>query len=244
MQTAPTYYNEIYEEGNYDVEYKVNIDWTDYDQSNIWSLKTSRALLTADTPLVGNALVGQIDLTITKPQVQFARMAAIKPYLRLHSRTRTRNAISGWLQKGEFFIDTRSTDETDGIKTLQMQGFDAMRKANVTYPSSTLTWDATHPSSLQVVQEIARHLGVSLDSRTTAVLQATPHVIAFPAQFTIAETLGSIAAMYGGNFCMSDSGKLLLVELLDLPEETFLLINENGKYITFGGVRIKLRAGG
>lgn len=242
MQNAPTNYVSIYEEGDYTVEYKVNIDGVDYPQSQIWSLKTNRALLTEDTPLIGNALIGQIDLKITKPAVQFSRMACIKPYIRLYSNPR--RIRSGWLQKGEFFVDTRPSDETDGINTLEIQGFDAMRKANRPYPSSTLTWDATHPTALQVVREIASTIGVSVDQRTENILWATQRHIPFPAQFTMAEVLGSIGAMYGGSFVMSDQGKLLLVTMLELADETFLLMNEKGNYITFGGVRIRLRAGG
>ena len=117
---------------------------------------------------------------------------------------------------------------------MDITGYDAMRKANQKYPSSTLTWDATHPTTLQVVREIARFMGVSVDSRTVTALQYEPYVVGFPAQYTMAEVLGSIAAMYGSNFCMSDQGALLLVGLGELGPESWLLMNERGQYITFG----------
>lgn len=240
MQNAPYNYNSIYEEGDFDTHFKVNIDGTDYAEDVIWSMRTSRALLTANTPLIGNALVGQIDLTITKPNVTFSRMARIRPYLRLFSRQR--RIYSGWLQKGEFFIDTREEDKSDGIETLAIQGFDAMRKTNQSYPSSTLRWSANSPTALQVVQEIARYIGVQIEPSTVSMLSADPQIIGFPAQYTMAETLGSIAAMYASNFCISDIGKLMLSGLMDLPECTNLLVDERGRYITFGGYRIKLRA--
>ena len=88
MQNAPSLYEDIYEEGDFDYQYKVNIDGVDYTQDQIWSMKTSRALFTANTDLIGNALVGQIDLSLTKPDVEFSRMAKIKPYVRLWSRPR------------------------------------------------------------------------------------------------------------------------------------------------------------
>jgi len=250
MQSAPANYNSIYAEGDYDTEYKVNIDGTDYDQSLIWSMKTSRALFTQNTPMIGNAMVGQIDLTITKPDVEIPRMAKIKPYIRLYSRKR--RIYSGWLQKGEFFIDTRPLDESDGINTIDIQGYDAMRKANQKYPSSTLTWSASSPTALSVVYEIAGHIfGVErtqayryVDTETQNKLMRYSRVIGFPAQYTMAEVLGSIAAMYGGNFIISDIGQLKLVGLMDLPTETYYLINEKGNYITFGGTRILLRTGG
>lgn len=233
MQTAPYNYEKIYNEGDYTVEYQVQIDGVYYSQDTIWSMKTSRKLFTESTPMIGNAMVGQIDLTITNPGVTFARRAKIKPYIRLRSRKKT-SLVSGWVQKGEFFVDTRPSDEEDGIRTIEIQGYDAMRKANQKYPSSTLRWSDTSPTARQVVQEIASFIGVSVDSETTAMLNANPYVIGFPAQYTMAEVLGSIAAMYGGNFCISDTGKLLLVGLMDLPEETYYLVDEDGDCITFG----------
>ena len=250
MQAAPTNYNSIYEEGDYDVLYKVNIDGTDYDQDKIWSMKSSRACFTANTNFVGNALVGQIDLTVTKPEVDFSKMACIKPYIRLYSRPR--RIYSGWLQKGQFYIDNRETDESDGITTLVIKGYDLMRKTNQLYPSSTLQWDATHPTAFQVVKEIASHMfGVSLstvntyptryiESETVTLLSNTSHIVGFPAQYTMAEVLGSIAAMYGSNFIISDTGKLKMARLMDLPTETFLLVDEKGNLITFGGYGIEL----
>lgn len=250
MQSAPSNYNSIYAEGNYDIDYKVNIDGVDYDSSVIWSMKTSRALFTDNTPMIGNALVGQIDMTISKPDVVFSRMAKIKPYIRLYSRKR--RIYSGWLQKGEFYIDTRPLDESDGINTINIQGFDAMRKANQKYPSSTLTWSANSPTALNVVYEIAGHIfGVErtqaysyVDTETRNKLSSYSRIVGFPAQYTMAEVLGSIAAMYGGNFIISDTGQLKLVGLMDLPTETYYLITETGNYLTFGGTRILLRAGG
>ena len=250
MQTAPSRYTQIYEEGNYDVEYKVNIDGVDYDQAHIWNMKTSRALFTENTPFIGNALVGQIDLTIDRPDTDFSRMACIKPSIRLVSRS-NRNLVSGWLQKGEFYIDTRPADESDGISTIEIKGYDTMRKANKKYPSSTLTWNRNSPNALQVVYEIAGHIfGVPsnkgnqyVDSETIARLGSESHIIPFPAQYTMAEVLGSIGTIYGGNWIVSDVGKLKLVGLMDLPEETYYLVTERGNYITFGGTRILLRTG-
>ena len=39
---------------------------------------------------------------------------------------------------------------------------------------------------------------------------------------------------------MTDLGELRLVSITELPEETSLLIDNIGQYITFGGTRIKL----
>ena len=44
--------------------------------------------------------------------------------------------------------------------------------------------------------------------------------------------------MYGGNFIITKSGKLLLLTLGSLPESTHYLLNETGYRLVVGGVRI------
>ena len=64
--------------------------------------------------------------------------------------------------------------------------------------------------------------------------------IPFPIGYTQRETLGYIAAMYGGNFLFSDYGELWLALLTAIPKETRCLIDETGYRITFGGDRIRV----
>jgi hypothetical protein len=52
------------------------------------------------------------------------------------------------------------------------------------------------------------------------------------------EVLGFIAAMYGGNWVITKEGKLSLITLAGLPEETNYLVTNFGNPITFGGDRI------
>lgn len=242
MREAPYNFDEIYDGGEFEYQYKVNIDGIEYDQNQLWEIHTSRKVFGEDNPLIGCAMVGQIDLLVKNIGVEINRNASIKPYVRLSSLKR--RATTSWIQKGEFFIDTREEDDADDIDLISIRGFDAMRKAYRTYPSSTLRWNENGPSALQVAMEISRHIfGASnrIEPETYEKLESCPYPVGFPAQYTMAEVLGSIAAMYGGNFCISDAGKLMLVSLADLPAETHYLINEKGKYITFGGTRILLR---
>ena len=250
MQPSPENFDLIYSEGDYDVEYKVNIDGREYTQDMIWSMKTSRRCISSNSYLVGNAMVGEIDVTVKKPNMPFARMARIKPYIRLYSHSR--RIYSGWLQKGEFFVDTRPSDESGNLKTLDIQGYDSMRKASQPYSASELEWTSSTPHAFYVVSEIAeKFLGVHIDGWAEDHANYTgtcktlyddrnnlDHVVAFPAQYTVAETLGSIATMYGSNFIMSNTGELKLQSIFDIPEETFYLINEDFDVITFSNTRI------
>ena len=89
MQIAPANYEAIYNEGDYIVEHKVRIDGVDYDQDKIWSMSTRRRLFADGTPMIGCAMVGEIDLTVTNPEVFIEKRARIVPYIRIRSKRDT-----------------------------------------------------------------------------------------------------------------------------------------------------------
>jgi len=91
-----------------------------------------------------------------------------------------------------------------------------------------------------VVNDLAARFGLELDERTVI----DPSVLVpYPNDWTCRELLGFIGAAHGGNWTVTDAGKLRLVPLWSVPEETFYLVDENGDYITFGGDRIVLGEG-
>ena len=142
---------------------------------------------------------------------------------------------SEWIPKGTFYIDTRETTKNgDGLNILSVHGFDAMLFAEREYPSTELQWPAL---DTDVVREIASFMGVEVDERTWDVMTST-YALPLPVGYTMREELGYIASMYVGSFVMTDAGKLRLVSILDLPEETNYLIDYAGDRITFGGYRI------
>ena len=108
-----------------------------------------------------------------------------------------------------------------------------MALADALYPSTTASdWPK---STYAVVQEIAATIGVQLDSETASVLSGTTYQVQLPSAYTMREVLGYIATMYCGNFYITKDGKLMLLQVNSLPEETNLLINEIGQFITVGG---------
>lgn len=226
-------YDSIVASGDYSEEAKIVIDNVEYGEDQAWTAKTAIALFENRNPTIGLAQVREIDVRIPYPLVTIPRTAEIRMYTRLIKGS----TKSGWLPKGVFYIDSRVKDEDS--EELSIHGYDAMLRAEADYPSSALAWTSTSPNARAVLNEIAAYMGVDLDDRTKAAIPTnTPYIVGFPAQYTIREVLGSIAAMYCGNFIMSDEGKLLLVGFNDLPEETRYLITNSGNYITFGGYRI------
>lgn len=233
--SAITNFDTIVGAGDYQIETKLVINDVDYMESDIYTLKTSRQLFTSQSPTVGNAVVGKLETMIKVPNVEIPKAAGIKPYIRVFND----QLVSGWLQKGVFYIYQRSIDEDSG--TMSIVAFDAMFRGNQAYPSSSLTWDDTHPYAWQVFSEIIGFMDLTSDPDTLLKIKSANYVVQFPAQYTLRDVLGSIAAMYGGNFVITNEGLIRLVGFADLPGETYYLVTNAGSPITFGGTRILLR---
>lgn len=201
-----------------------------FDESTLISIHTS-SMVFKNAPSVGNTIASEIEISMLKPMADIPRQARLVPYVRLSDG----NRHSEWLQKGVYFIDTREYEaDHSGIETLVIHGYDAMLKAEQDYPASTMSWPAI---DIDVVMEIARAMGVSVDKRTFKAMNHS-YRINYPAGYSQREVLGNIAAMYGGNFLMSDLGELRLALLAEIPPETRYLVDNAGYSITFGGDRI------
>lgn len=173
-------------------------------------------------------------LTISLFASGIPRAASIRRYIRLRNGER----ISEWIPKGVFFVNRRS--EEDGYWTVE--AFDAMRKAEQPWePDQSLEFPLPMP---EAVSEFARIMGVEIDPRT----KLNPaYTIDYPASdpesdtgdyYSIRQELQWIAAAHAGNWIITDEGKLLLVPLLSIPEETSYLVTEHGRAIVIGGKRI------
>lgn len=147
----------------------------------------------------------------------------------------TTQSSSEWLPKGVYYIDTRETTRNgDNLNILSFHGYDAMLFAEQLYPNTDHDWPM---SDVAVVTEIASTMGVEVDPRTWEIMTGN-YSIPLPSSYSMREVLGYIASMYVGSFVMTETGKLRLVSLLELPAETNYLIDNAGSTITFGGDRI------
>lgn len=202
-----------------------------YDESVLISMESSSRVFSEEIPSVGNCISSQIDIEMIKPSAQFPQRARLVPYVRLTDGVRS----SEWVQKGVYYIDTRAQKE-DGtaIEKIVLHGYDDMLKAEQDYPSSELLWPA---KDIDVVKEIAAFIGVPIDPRTMNIITKS-YTIQYPSGYSCRDVLGYIAAMYAGNFIMSDIGELRLITIYGIPKETRYLIENSGFAITFGGDRI------
>lgn len=177
------------------------------------SMRSSSNLFSDVTHLIGECVSSFIEIEMLKPVRNIKRNSKIIPYVRLTDGVNH----SEWIQKGVFYIDTRQEKDTgSGAVRLTLRAYDAMLKAEQDYPWDRLSWPTTDTA---VVRDICYYLGIDLDSRTSAIM-TKGYSVQLPAQYSCREILGYIAAMYGGNFVMSDLGKLLLVQMGTAPSDT------------------------
>lgn len=201
MQTVSDLYRNIIADKRHRKEVKILVDGVDHQMGNILSLKTYGSLF--KTVGIGNVISREIDLSFV-PIGEIPRKAEIRPYIRV----RLGDQVSEWVQKGVFYIDTRKFDDASG--TLTVHGYDAMLKSSPNYidvEESSGTWPR---KARTVVEDIAYRMGVELDERT--VLQE--YDVGYMPLTSGRETLGWIAAMHGGNWTITDEGKLRLVPLV------------------------------
>ena len=225
MQTVSALYQQIMS-GEHYAERKINIAGTDYGEDTIVSLTTTGGLFADGTLSVGSAVSREINLSLWNVSTTIPRMAKLIPYYRLSNGTQT----SEWIQKGVYYIDTRSVDS--GLLTIH--GYDDMLKAEQIWtPDQSLEFPMPMTQAANIIADI---MGVEIDART--VLNSA-YTVDYPANdYTLRDVLRYIAAAHGGNWIMSDAGELWLVGLNTLPPETNYLCDEDGDWITFGGDRI------
>ena len=215
--------------GDYWTECRVVIDGREFPEGALWSMETSLELSTGSVP-IGAAVAGEIVIEMPDPGVRFPRMAKIQPFVRICNEQQQ----SEWLPQGVYFIDTREYRENPyGPGTLKLTGYDAMLKGEKDCPLDR-SWPAR---DADVLGDIAKAMGVTIDSRTTALVNRS-YRLQLPAGYTCREVLGFIGAMYGGSFILSDTGELRLVTAADIPRMEKLLSDEAGNPIEVGGVCI------
>lgn len=198
-------------------------------ENALMSLVTSNQLFSGSSPSIGNAVAGQITLRMLDMGFNIPRMAEIRPYVRVTNGTNT----SEWIPQGVFYIDTRYVSKNDDdLDVWDITGYDAMLKAEQAYPYDTETKVST------VVKNIAELMGLTLENIDPHVWEIIPinggDLIQCSGEYTAREHLQYIAALYGGNWTMTNEGKLNLVRINDTPYETNLLTDEVGYTLNFG----------
>jgi len=185
---------------------------TQYTGNDIISCKIAAGLFSGD-PSVGNAVSRKLTLSVArKVWIDLGQEVKIIAQCR-----DTVGRTSETIPVGTFYIVSRKL--TDDVYTLEC--YDRMYKANIAYPYSPVAGQYTVPSAT-VVQNVATAMNMSLSNGTLAAMvrpmdypgvirTADDEVEVYPS--TCREMLRQAAAVNGGNFIISNDGKLKFVPI-------------------------------
>lgn len=201
-QIRPTNWNQVFA-ADHKTEYKFVIGGVTYESGDIKGTPViTKPLL--DVPAIGRCCTGSAKLTIY-PKDTIPKAATVDAYCRL--RSTEGNTVTDWVPQGKFYISTRGKKSP-----LEINCLDRMIKAGTTYLDKTAFTDWPQPMSA-VVNEICQIMDVSLDARTE-IKAGTGYTVDRPnEEVLISEILGMIGAAHGGNWIITESGKLRLVVL-------------------------------
>lgn len=219
-------WKEITREQEHTVQWQADIDGTVYEDSELKNVRMQFPIFSDFS--IGNVCSAQLDITVL-PKAKIGKMAKIVMWMRVKYREK----ISGWVQRGVFFIDER-TENAYG--ELSITAYDSAMLSEQDYFGETPDTNDWPASPKAVMETIMRKLGAQLDSRT--VLRSDAIVQLSDISISCRTMAGHIAAAHGGNWIVTNEGKWLLWTIGMLPPETFYLVDNSGDAILFGEVRL------
>ena len=205
MRVAPVGWASLFA-ATHITEYKLVIDSTTYLADHIISNPIiTRPLL--EKPAIGRVCSATMTVTIRPIEnTTIPKAAPVEVYCRLTSKDG--ETTTAWLYIGKFYISQRS-----GTSQLVLTCRDDMIKAGQPYfdnASKSLGWPVQQKV---VVEDIARIMGVSIDDRTV-ISQGESYRMDSPStEELISEVLGYIGVCNGGNWVITEEGKLRLIPL-------------------------------
>lgn len=231
MQTAPANWDTIFN-ATHKTEYKFNIDGVDYMSDHLQgNPKITKPLL--DKPAVGRVCSTTIDVVIRPiAGVVIPKAARVYCYCRLISQDG--QSTTDWVSQGSYYVSSRS-----GKSNITLSMRDDMVKAGQTYFDKTpiVNW----PCSQQlVVDDIATLMGVEIDPRTSIRAGSSYRINYMDTGTLISEVLSAIAASNGGNWIMTEEGKLRLVKLASPKGVADQVIGANHGGYTDEGIDITI----
>lgn len=202
MQTRPAKWAAIFA-APHKTEYKAQIAGVEYGSDRIMATPSiTKPLL--EKPTIGRVCSATLSIQIRPYEdITIPKAARVHLYSRLVS---AEGETTDWIPQGKYYVSSRS-----GKTTVTLTCRDDMLKGGVTYiDKSELDWPA---SQIDIVSEIITLMDVELDERTSLRNGAGYIVDTVNGDMLITEILGLIAACNGGNWVMTEAGKLRLIPL-------------------------------
>lgn len=234
MQGTTAHYKQLLA-GEHYFETKVTIAGTYvFTEHQIVSLSTSTDMIESSSamPSVGNAPSAQIDLELVDESGYFdliPRMASIEIKIRPVNRNTGDKSDLDWIKKGTYYIDTRKINNQN---VMTIHGYDAMLKADEPMLNSggqEYTWPWT---AYQVLDYIAKKIGVDLDGNLDEDDWLHSYIINYPGYgedgYSMRNMIKYIGSMVGANFFINDSNALTMSQLSATNLRTPYIIGTTG----------------
>lgn len=216
MQTRPANWEKLLYDLNHKTEYRYVINGVEYTGDYVQGVPVIDKPMMLQ-PVIGRCCTGTFTITVRKDiNIPIPKAAPVSVFCRLVSDDGL--TVTDWIPQGRFWITKRSG--YGNLVTLTCR--DNMILAGRSYTDKTkiIEWPA---AMVDVFEEIVALMNVEVDPRT--VIHSGPmYMVDYPNEdMLMSEILSMIAAAHGGNFIMSESGKLRLVPLPDTETPRFKL---------------------
>ena len=186
--------------------------------------KIDRALL-SDPLSVGNCTSATLQLSVMTDDVIDTSSPVI-----IKARITDGKQYSEFMDFGKFYIDMPEVNEN----LITLTCYDSMLKAGQMYVDETDSEEEWPKPMITCVEEIALRIGVGIDPRTR-INVGVDYLVPYPSGRTMQQVLGFIGAVHGGNWIITEENLLRLVPIINSPDDTFNIIDEDYNTIMTGG---------
>lgn len=217
MKTASATYKILRALDTSKYEWRVLQGVNTYELDRLKSINVTFALTSKSGIDIGNANAAECRMTLLEESANWQRMAMFTVQFRICSANG--GTKSEWLTLGKFYTDERSEDQQGNLSII---AFDAMLKMEQTWsdkiPAALLP--ASYPITAKAWATMIQSAGLATFADLTQ-LNDTVAFVGLNTTSTIRDVLKSIAAVHAGNWMMTTSEKLNLMQFVNVdPEET------------------------
>jgi len=247
MQVRGQTYKDIIAGGEYSFEVRLSVVTSEspltvriFGMDELFSM-SSDVKAFVEEPEIGGVYSATMEFSLLGDGAEIPRMARCTPQFRVTDGT----DYSNWLNKGTFYIDSRTVSESPGgITVFNAFCYDVMSLANKLYNNSTLIWPA---KDTDILQEICGLLGVIRDVRYGDYIDQGYMLGEPEGEATIRDYLSYIGVMYGGCWIMSDAGLLQFIPMdpagmspdpVTITEEMVTTVESSPGLARFTGVKV------
>lgn len=204
MQLRSNLWKELAASGNVKMETVVVMDGHEYTPKGDVAISRTSG---QGALSIGNTITATVQFSVERVEgVTIPNTSAAVVKVRYVDGER----VTEWMERGTFYVSRRQKNVVSDV--LEFQGYDAMIRADAPFPRLS-----GFPKAMNsVVMEIARNMGLEVDSRTwTGLPTGADYYVPLPANGEkMIKTLGYIGGVCGGNWIITPGGKLRLVPLV------------------------------